>query len=75
MRYTTPICPECGERADGTLEIVPGRALLQWDEAGSAEYAGETKMFWDDQKDANEEDERATMLCPNGHDWLSEVRL
>jgi hypothetical protein len=66
-------CPECGEPARGVLETVSGLALLDIDEDGSAEYAGETKMYWDSQVMDLTDDNMATLGCPRGHQWQAKL--
>lgn len=77
MKFETMKCPECGKQASGTLETVTGRAEFdEPDEDGNVEYSGETTVFWDGQLTVTEiveNIEHATLLCSNGHDWLSKV--
>ena len=47
MKFETPNCPTCGEPAMGTVDVIPGVALLSFAEDGEAWYSGETKVFWD----------------------------
>lgn len=76
MRFNPWKCPECGKPAAGTLETIPGMALLTFDENGEAEYDGETKVYWDGQttvtKTTAELDEACLLQCPNGHEWPAE---
>lgn len=72
MKYTPWKCPACGEHADGTLETVTGKALLNFDADGNAEYGGETEIFWDEQKTVRDEAGPVTLICANGHDWQAE---
>jgi hypothetical protein len=73
MRFDPSNCPECGQQATGTLETIPGIALLLFAEDGAADYQGETKVCWDGQMTVFAEDGRATLVCPDGHDWLAEM--
>ena len=73
MRFEPANCPQCGQQAKGTLETVPGVALLMFDEDGNAEYQGQTDLCWDDQETIRDESGRATLFCPGGHDWLAEM--
>ena len=69
-------CPHCGELPRGTLEVVHGVALLEHsDEIDDGyEYAGETKMFWDDQQSVTDPgDNGIMMLCHEGHEWSAKV--
>jgi len=71
MKFETPLCPQCGEAARGTLETVPGVALVDMEKDGEAAYTGETKIFWDDQT-TQETDGKAWLICPQGHAWQTE---
>ena len=71
MRYDPWRCPQCGQEAKGTLETIPGIARLLFDEDGNAEYQGETDVCWDGQETVRDENGRATLVCPDGHDWLA----
>jgi hypothetical protein len=70
MRFTPDKCPECGEQALGTLETVPGLALLVFDDNGDAE--GETKIDWDSQVSQRDEAGRVLLECSEGHQWPAE---
>jgi len=69
MTFDVPRCTVCGELAKGTLEQVPGIALLNFDEHDTAEYAGETELAWNDQGTCRDGDGRVTLECPRGHQW------
>ena len=71
MRFEPSNCPECGQQAKDTLETIPGIARLLFDEDGNAEYLGGTDVCWDGQETVRAEDGRATLVCPDGHDWLA----
>ena len=73
MRCATPRCPTCGELAAGTLETLSGRAGLAFDDAGNADWAGGTDLFWDEQLTVRDRRGRVTLLCRCGTDWPSEV--
>ena len=74
MKFSIPKCPTCGEFAQGTDERLTGLALLVFDDDGEANYAGETKIDWDNQTTIFE-DGKARLWCHNGHTWLSAVGL
>jgi hypothetical protein len=75
MKFSKPYCPECGELADGTLEAITGNALLNFDSKTMlAEYGGETKMFWDEQRTIRNGRGQAKLLCHNSHDWWSGMK-
>ena len=69
MRFTPWKCPDCGQPAEGTVETVPGLALLVFDDSGQAEYEGETKIEWDGQATCRDESGNTILECPNGHQW------
>jgi hypothetical protein len=71
MKFDVPRCPVCNELAKGTLESVPGMALLIFKQEGEAEYLGETEIFWKDQVTRFDRKGRVTLLCTNGHQWRS----
>lgn len=81
MHFSKPFCPHCGWLADGTLETITGKAGLMWDKdnpqytldrtQGLADYNGETKMFWNEQRTVTNKRGLVVMLCPNGHEWGS----
>lgn len=73
MVFDAPRCSICGELASGTLESVPGVALLVFDENGQAEYEGETKLNWNDQITCRDGEGRVTLECPNGHQWQARI--
>ena len=70
MRWEIVKCPDCGEELTGTLEEVQGEALLQPDGKGGYDYQGQTNIFWDYQQTVRA-DGKDTLLCDNGHSWLS----
>ena len=73
MKFNPCKCPECGAPPKGTLETVPGLALLaEPDEHGEFEYEGETEIFWNAQKTDRDDDGRVTLECTNGHAWQAE---
>lgn len=69
MRFTPWKCPECGQPANGTLEMIPGLALLTFDDNGEATYAGDTEIDWDNQMTRDDEDGRVRLECPAHHRW------
>ena len=69
MRLNPWKCPECGEAARGTVEVIRGLALLVFDEQSNAEYEGETKIDWDSQVSLADTGGRVTLECPQGHQW------
>lgn len=69
MRFSPWKCPECGQAAKGTLETIPGLALLIFDDDGQATYAGETEIDWDSQATQHDEAGRVLLQCPDGHQW------
>lgn len=69
MRFDPLHCPECGELARGTCDLIPALGLLLIHADGSAEYEGETKVLWDGQYTDTDEEGRVTLACPEGHLW------
>ena len=69
MRFKPWKCPECGQPAKGSLETVPGLALLTFDADGQAEYDGETEVDWDNQATQHDEAGNDLLECPQGHQW------
>ena len=73
MRLDPWKCPECDQPAKGTLETIPGIALLLFDEYGDAEYLGETDVCWDGQTAVRDQEGRVTLICADGHEWLASM--
>ena len=73
MIFEIPQCPECGEDITGTLENVPGTALIFRNEDGEYEYEGETKMFWDGLETIEDEAVRVPAVCAAGHEWQTKM--
>lgn len=73
MKFDKPFCPHCGQLAKGTLETLPGVALLMFDEDNEATYEGETEVDWDGQTPCLDEHGQVTLTCPEGHEWPSPV--
>jgi hypothetical protein len=69
MRFTPWKCPECGQPAKGTVEAVPGLALLTFDDEGQAEYASETEIDWNNQTSQHDAAGNDLLECHNGHQW------
>jgi hypothetical protein len=72
MRFKPWKCPECGQPAKGTVDTIPGLALLAFDGEGNAEYDGETKVDWDNQTTRHDEAGHDLLECPAGHQWPAE---
>jgi len=71
MEFNPCKCPDCGEVAVGTIEVLHGRAdLIQLDD-GSFEYGGETEVFWDGQMSVRDKKGRVQMTCDKGHEWFA----
>ena len=71
MRFITPRCPECGELPWGTNDTVPCVALLDEQPDGSFEHSGETEVFWDDQTNEADVFNAVSLICREGHTWIS----
>ena len=58
----------------GTVERIPGVALMHKDPTAEWEYSGETKVFWDGQAtEPIDQTGKATLICDKGHEWTTEV--
>lgn len=56
-------CPKCGlNRGLGELDLIPGVAYGHFDNDGSWQFDGETKVFWNDQR---HEHDPARFVCFN----------
>jgi hypothetical protein len=74
MKFDPMTCPECNGPATGTLEVVQGCAeLSEPDENGIFEYAGNTNIFWDEQKTVLDNEGRATLFCDCGAQWQANI--
>lgn len=74
MKFEQPNCPECGEELRGIIEQIQGCAelALQADNESYA-YAGNTDVWWDEQRPLRDPEGRINLVCHNGHDWWSKV--
>jgi hypothetical protein len=82
MKVHTPLCPECGESARGTVERLGGCAQFAGEPNADTpvEYSGWTEIWWDEQhtvlqvEDTPEGPENLPLVCcPNGHSWPSQI--
>jgi hypothetical protein len=73
MRLAPATCPVCRRPAKGTLEIIPGLALLLIGEEGLADYSGQTEIDWNGQKTVEDEQGRVVLICPVGHEWSAKM--
>ena len=70
MKWEQQTCPECGEHARYTAELVPAQAVLAYDPATDAfEWAGETEVCWNGQETVVDAEGREELWCANGHGW------
>ena len=51
MKFDPTNCPKCSGKPRGTVEQIPGLALLMemTDQPGEYDYEGSTDVWWDDQ--------------------------
>src|SRR5579884_1133486 len=69
MKFDPLQCPDCGESARGTIDVIHGCALFtEPDEKEQVDYAGETDIWWDEQKTIAI-DNRLRLICSHGHEW------
>ena len=73
MRFTQPNNPKTGKAAIGTCDMIPGIALVQFNEDGSADYVGETKVDWDGQRTITDKSGRVQLIDQDGSTWFSEM--
>jgi hypothetical protein len=73
MRLDPATCPVCRRPSKGTLEIIPGLALLLFGEDGLAEYSGQTEIDWNGQKTVEDDPGRVVLRCPVGHEWSAKM--
>jgi hypothetical protein len=73
MRLDPATCPVCRRPAKGTLEIIPGLALLRFDEGGLVAYSGQTEIDRNGQKTVEDDQGRVVLLCPVGHEWSAKM--
>jgi len=72
MRFRPIHCPECGQRATGTVENLSGVAqFLPPDQNGEIEYDGYTEVNWDTQETVTDAKGRTNLTCPDGHEWFA----
>ncbi len=69
MILEVPLCPTCREPAVGIAETMLCTAMIQQEDDGSFEYAGESKVHWDTQEATLGADKRARVECDAGHEW------
>jgi hypothetical protein len=75
MKFSPVRCPTCGQLAKGTLETLPGMALLGIDpDTGEADYEGRTEIWWNDQRSNRDLQGRYMLTCENGHEWPAEMQ-
>ncbi len=72
MRFSPIRCPECGQTARGTVEVLAGCAEFEVRGDGEAVYSGYTEVWWDEQRSERNEAGRVHLVCPSGHDWWAE---
>lgn len=74
MKIRGPLkCPECGEEIKGSVDLVPGCALMNVDPDGTFEWAGETEMDWDNQHNLEQDPKRMRVQCCDGHEWIVDL--
>jgi hypothetical protein len=73
MKFDPVKWPRCGKLAMGTLETLPGLAVLDIDpDTGEAQYGGWTDIWWDAQKSVHDSNGRCLLACKNAHEWTAE---
>lgn len=76
MRLDSPLCPECGEPAIGTLDTIQGVAMFDGDPSkGLVEYSGGTKISWDTQQVRHDNQGQVFVTCDNADTWWSRIAI
>lgn len=74
MKFETLNCPECGEPAAGSVERISGRAnFTEPDVDGDIAHAGDTEVWWDEQKTVINKKGEWNLICYQGHEWFSKM--
>lgn len=73
MKLSVPICPECGEPADGIYETLCATAWIERYEDGEFEYIGDSDIGWDTQEPDVDEANTALVRCNRVHTWRSKI--
>lgn len=70
MKFDPLNCPQCGEPAQGQVDNLTAVALFtEPDGDGKVDWEGESEVCWDDQKPVLDDQNRVTLVCPDGHEW------
>ncbi len=74
--WEAPSCPNCGGQDSlGEIDLVPGIAWIsRVSPSGKIEWAGETKMIWDNQYPAHDPPQIVCRECDEVF-WLRDGRL
>ena len=48
-------------------------ALDEPNDDGSFDYAGETKIWWDEQRTIRDKKGRVLLICEDAHEWYSKM--
>jgi hypothetical protein len=71
MKFSPIYCPECKERAEGTVDTVVGIACFTEADGRRVDYEGTTKMDWNSQRANRDKKGRYELICSNGHTWFA----
>ncbi len=67
-------CPNCGLNSRlGELDLIPGSALGHFDEDGVWEFDGETKIFWDGQRQEHNPPRYVCLNCDTVFDISGKI--
>ena len=69
MTITPSVCPECGKQVHGSVDLIPGTAMLEAHEDGTFDYCGETTVHWEGQYSVENEAGLPFVCCEDGHEW------
>lgn len=67
IRFESPLCPDCGQRASGTVEIIKAVAQLQFASPDAASYTATTT--YGEQYTLARGPHQVELTCSEGHEW------
>ena len=69
MKIITPHCPKCGRVATATTETDIGMMLM-----AAEPWPAYVETDWNQEQTILETDQDVLLLCPNGHEWTSQIQ-
>jgi len=71
MRFAIAVCPTCGGPPEGSVDLIPGTAMLHQNDDGTFDWEGETEVHWDGQYNIAIAPDTMTVQCWQGHEWTT----